>query len=91
MCFARIFDFLLRSGRGAIQPLATVVTIDSLGLVLVPAFRANQFRYRITAHASESFLGLVEGAFDVFTSLDAADFSPLALAVDGASFLAASW
>jgi hypothetical protein len=70
------------------------MAIDSFALVFVTALGANQFR-RGCGHAAESFLDLGEEAgvdpFEAFESLVVADFSPLALAAEGASFFAASW
>src|ERR1700687_5353197 len=95
--FLRVLRLFLRGHSGTIQSFATVVAVDTLGFVFVPALRANQFRH-CCCHAADSFFGLVGGAdVDVFAggvfdslpadSLPAPDFSPAAV---GASFLAAS-
>ena len=93
MGFAWIFDFLLRHYRRAIQTFAAVMAIDSFVLVFVTALRANQFR-RGCGHAAQSFFDLGEEAgvdpLAAFESVVVPDFSPLALAVEGASFFAAS-
>jgi len=95
MRFLRVLHFLLCRHRRTIQALSTIVTVDPLGLVFVPALRANQLRHCCRSrHTADSFFGLVGGAdvdvFDggVFGSLAEADFSPAAV---GDSFLAASW
>ena len=87
--------FFLRGHKGTVQAFATIVAVDTLDFVFVPALRANQFRHCCCSrHTADSFFGLVGGpdvdvfAGGIFDSLPALDFSPAAV---GASFLAASW
>jgi hypothetical protein len=94
MRFLCVIDLFLRNHPGAIQSLAAIVAINALSLIFVATFCTNQFSRRgRCGHGVDSFFGLAEGVdgkvFDVFASWPA-DFSPLALAGEGASFLAAS-
>src|SRR5207245_4563919 len=79
--FLRILRFFLRRHSGTVQALAAIVTVNALGFVFVPAFRADQLRYcRRSRHTADSFFGLVGGADvdvfggGVFDSLPEGDF-----------------
>jgi hypothetical protein len=96
--FLRILRFFLRRHSGTVQALAAIVTVNALGFVFVPAFRAHQLRHcRRSRHTADSFFGLVGGADvdvfggGVFDSLPEGDFSAAVRDPAGASFLAASW
>ena len=92
MGFLWVLRFFLRDYYGTIEPLATIVTINALGFVFVPALRTSDLGNCCRCcHVADSFFGLFGGAevdvFGVFDSLAVADFSPTGA---GASFLAAS-